>query len=116
MSIDDAEPGDIYADSNGKLWRILSVYREPTVEAEEVEGILNDPNTPRVNVLAAAAQGMVVQSFSPLRASIDKRKQKAFTGSNVWLGWQRIFRRKQAIADTQQEVLPSGAGGGGTVI
>lgn len=37
MSVHDAQPGDIYADAQGKLWRVISVCAEPTVTVEEVE-------------------------------------------------------------------------------
>lgn len=101
MSVEDAETGDIYADANGKLWRITAVYREPTVEAEEVEGTLNDPNAPKPYL--GAAMGAMGQ-MPPLRATIDKRIQRGFTGATTWFGWQRIFRRVQAAptAPTEQ--------------
>lgn len=37
MSVHDAEPADVYADANGKLWRVVGTCREPTVIVEEVE-------------------------------------------------------------------------------
>lgn len=98
MSVEDAEPGDIYADAIGKLWRIKSVYREPTVEAEEVEGTLNDPNAPKPLYTVAgggAIQGLMGPTIG-LRATIDKRIQRGFTGATMWTGWQRIFRREKA--------------------
>lgn len=105
MSVEDAEPDDIYADANGKLWRIKSVYREPTVEAEEVEGTLNDPNVPKYPMGAMGAMGGVAagaaQQFMGstlgLRATIEKRIQRGFTGATMWTGWQRIFRREKAV-------------------
>lgn len=100
MSVEDAEPDDIYADANGKLWRIKSVYREPTVEAEEVEGTLNDPNMQIMPMSAMGAAQVSVPSMNLIRrASIDKRIQRGFTGATMWFGWQRIFRREKA---TQQ--------------
>jgi hypothetical protein len=99
MSVHDAEPDDIYADANGKLWRIKSVYREPTVEAEEVEGTLNDPNVPKFpmgGAAGAAMQGLMGPTMN-LRATIDKRVQRGFTGATMWFGWQRIFRREKAV-------------------
>ena len=33
----DAEPGDIYVDESGKLWRVQSYCKDPTVELVEVE-------------------------------------------------------------------------------
>ena len=37
MSVHDAQPGDIYADSKGKLWRVVADIGEPSVEVEEIE-------------------------------------------------------------------------------
>lgn len=105
MSVEDAEPDDIYADSSGKLWRIKSVYREPTVEAEEVEGTLNDPNVPKTpmgGAAGAAMQGLMGPTIG-LRATIDKRIQRGFTGATIWTGWQRIFRREKAIQPAHVE-------------
>lgn len=48
----DAEPGDIYVDGCGKLWRVVGVIREPsvTVEAVEHEFIIGGaPQFPRRN-------------------------------------------------------------------
>jgi hypothetical protein len=93
MSVEDAEPDDIYVDANDKLWRIVSVYHEPTVEAEEVEGTLNDPNVPSMLLhQGAAAAGINIQGIVR-RVTLDKRRQKAFTSAGVWFGWRRIFRR-----------------------
>jgi hypothetical protein len=98
MSVEDAEPDDIYADANGKLWRIKSVYREPTVEAEEVEGTLNDPNAPKYPMGAAGVgMGQLMGQIPTMRATIDKRIQRGFTGAAIWTGWQRIFRREKAV-------------------
>lgn len=89
MSVHDAEPGDIYADANGKLWRITGICHEPTVEAEEVEGTLHDPN-------ALPLQGALAAQF-PLgaRATINKRRLTGGTGGVTWRGWERIFRHKR---------------------
>ena len=69
-TINDAQPGDIYIDANGKLWRILEVVREPTVTAEEVEGTLRDPNAP-----------------------INKIRRAQTTADACWAGFTRIWRR-----------------------
>lgn len=37
MSVHDAQPGDVYVDDAGKLWRVVGVCGEPTVIVEEVE-------------------------------------------------------------------------------
>lgn len=34
----DAQPGDIYVDENGKLWRVQWVCSQPTIGFEAVEG------------------------------------------------------------------------------
>lgn len=44
MSVHDAQPGDIYADRDGKLWRVISICGEPTVCVQEIESIT--PETP----------------------------------------------------------------------
>lgn len=90
MSVHDAEPGDIYADETGKLWRIVGVCHEPTVIAEEVEGTIDDPNAPQPNYFGAAIAGL---SLLPRRASIRKARQSGGIGGLMWAGWSRILRR-----------------------
>lgn len=99
MTISDAEPGDIYIDASGKLWRITAVYREPTVEAQEVEGTLHDPGAPQISPQVwqqgqIAHQGLLggAGSFPPPRASIVKKTQRGFMGADIWNGWKRIWR------------------------
>lgn len=38
----DTEPGDIFVDENGKLWRVSWITTHPTTCLEEVEGTLVD--------------------------------------------------------------------------
>jgi len=38
----DVEPGDVYADDNGKLWRVVGVFHEPSVSMEEIEHTVPD--------------------------------------------------------------------------
>lgn len=71
-TINDAEVGDIYVDSGGKLWRVTSVCREPTVAAEEVEGTL-----------------CPAKSWS----HIHKVQHEALTSDQRWQGWRRIWRK-----------------------
>jgi hypothetical protein len=37
MSMQDADLSDIYVDEHGKLWRVIAIIGEPTVEVEEIE-------------------------------------------------------------------------------
>lgn len=90
MSVHDAEPGDIYTDASGKLWRIVAICHQPTVDAEEVEGTLFDPNAPQV---PAAAAGVVGTQFGFVRATINKRRLSGGTSGLMWNGWQRIWRK-----------------------
>lgn len=90
MSVHDAVPGDVYADEQGKLWRIVAVCHEPTVTAEEVEGTLHDPAVPmQLFVGAGVAQGG--QHGMP-RAQIVKARRTGATGGLIWSGWKRIWR------------------------
>lgn len=47
MTISDAQPGDIYLDPSGMLWRIVAAG--PAISAQEVDGVagrralINDP-------------------------------------------------------------------------
>lgn len=43
MSVHDAEIGDVYADEHGKLWRVVALFREPTVRVQEIEKIGDYP-------------------------------------------------------------------------
>lgn len=89
MSVHDAEPGDIYADEQGKLWRIIGVCHEPNVIAEEVEGSLHDPSAP-IAPNAAVGVGWA-QGIMP-RASIQKARRSGGMGGLIWTGWKRIWR------------------------
>ena len=95
--MNDAETGDIYADANGKLWRVTLVVREPTITVEEVEGTLYDPNAPQLFLAQHPMQQGLVQSYVPRAgAEIRKLKKSYFTGSDVWSGWVRIWRKPDA--------------------
>jgi len=67
MSVYDAVPGDLYADAQGKLWRVISVCPEPTVTVEEVE---------------------------PQEGATEKRRRDGGVSGYMWNGYQRIFRPK----------------------
>jgi hypothetical protein len=36
MSVHEAEPGDVYVDGQGELWKIVGICREPTVIADRL--------------------------------------------------------------------------------
>lgn len=86
--IRDAQEGDIFVDPSGKLWRIVLVVREPTVEAEEVEGTLWDPNAPPQTLHGVVAAQNI---FQPPRATINKTRRKFPISDALWNGWQRIW-------------------------
>ncbi|WP_424137426.1 hypothetical protein [Roseomonas chloroacetimidivorans] len=69
MSVHDAKPGDVYADANGKLWRVIGVWHDPTVEVEEVE---------------------------PERMLSPKQRRFGGVGGLMWQGFQRIWSKKEA--------------------
>lgn len=92
--IADAQPGDLYIDANGKLWRILEVVREPTVTAEEVEGTLWDPNAPMQLGAPQIRGAVLVQGMiAPMAASINKAKWIKTTADACWVGFTRIWRK-----------------------
>lgn len=94
MSVHDAEPNDIYADEQGKLWRIIGVCHQPTVIAEEVEGTLNDPNAPRHDfAVHPGGLSSIGQTLMP-RASIIKARKSGGVGGLMWKGWKRIWRKE----------------------
>lgn len=64
MSVHDADLGDIYADENGKLWRVIAICGEPTVHMQEVETL--SPESP-------------------------VRKLSGISGV-IWNGFKRIYR------------------------
>ncbi len=74
MTVHDAEPGDVYVDEAGKLWRCVSICREPTVTMDEVE--VGDNNL--------AVNGV------PARA----RSSGGVSGL-MWNGWKRIWRKEK---------------------
>lgn len=96
-TIAGSEPGDIYADENGKLWRILSVVREPMVEAEEVEGTLHDPadaqQMSQYGGRDALIVGGIMGSVISHRSSIVKHRRRGHLGADLWGGFVRIWRK-----------------------
>ncbi len=90
MSVHDAEPGDVYVDAIGKLWRCVSICHEPTVVMEEVEGHTSAPPDPMII-------GMAAQQYHPPGAPPIMRNRR-FGGVQglMWDGWKRIWRKEQA--------------------
>lgn len=37
MSVHEAQPMDVYVDAQGKLWRVVGIFGEPSVTVQEVE-------------------------------------------------------------------------------
>lgn len=64
MSVRDAEPGDVYVDARGKLWRVVGVCHEPSVTVQEIE-------------------------FTPMQSA---RQQGGGVSGLMWNGFTRIFR------------------------
>lgn len=85
MSVHDAQPMDVYADKQGKLWRCVGYCSEPTAIFEEVEGHTQAP----VNMGAAVAYHGIPPQSAP--AIIKTRQSGGVTGL-MWHGWKRIFR------------------------
>lgn len=88
MTIHDAEPGDIYVDARGKLWRIISTCREPTVTAEEVEGQVEPFKLEPANDQAQAAY------YAYQVPQIIKARQGGGISGLMWQGWKRIWRKE----------------------
>lgn len=74
MSIHDSKPGDIYADKNGKLWRVVGIWSDPTVRVEEVEPT-HHPDGPE-----------------PAIPYGEKRAMFGGVGGCMWSGFTRIYR------------------------
>lgn len=88
MTVQDAQPMDIYVDKQGKLWRCIGVCSEPTVMFEEVEGHTQAPSN---NALLGGAQGVC---FTPQAPAIFKDRQSGGVSGLMWDGWKRIFRNE----------------------
>lgn len=68
-----AEPGDVYVDANGTLWRVTSICREPTVNVESVE-----------------PEGYTVDDQSGEWEFVRTKKGGGVTGL-MWDGFKRIY-------------------------
>lgn len=88
MSVHDAEPMDIYADAQGKLWRCVGICREPTVIFEEVEGHTPDP----VPAYLMNQSALTNANATPPRVPIIKDRQSGGVTGIMWEGFKRIWR------------------------
>lgn len=77
MSIRDAQPGDVYADHDGKLWRVVGTCHEPTVIVREVE--------------------------RPACATGPFEQRSGGVSGAMWNDWKRIFRPVPLTAGQRQE-------------
>lgn len=79
MSVHDAEPGDVYVDAAGKLWRVVSICGEPTVTVQEVETL-----TPTNEVRkSGGVSGYMWHGFRRIHRP-DPPKPKQTTASASW--------------------------------
>lgn len=88
MSVHDSQPGDIYVDEMGKLWRVIGVWTEPTVEVEEVEPSGFVPGPDAIDITTGRqAEGTFLRG-------------RQFGGVNglMWGGFKRIHRQPAAKA------------------
>ena len=88
MSVRDAVPGDIYVDPDGKLWRVISTCKEPTVTLEAVEpkGFIPEPP----NML----QPFPMVDHSAGRYLRDRKG--GAVSAPIFEGLRRIWRREEA--------------------
>jgi len=81
MSVHDAEPNDVYADADGKLWRVVGVCGEPTVIVQEIETQTPDSPVRR----SGGVSGLMWQGFKRIhRPPVAKEPIKTFSRSNDW--------------------------------
>jgi len=73
MTVHDAEPGDVYVDDSGKLWRCI---RPPKVSFEEVEA---------TDATMDCSGAWVMQ----------KQCREGALGDLMWNGWKRIWRKEK---------------------
>ena len=88
MSVHDAEPGDIYVDDQGKLWRCYMTCHEPTISFEEVEGYVPNP-------LANQGAAQAIAYAPPLGPQIIRSRKTGGVSGVMWNGWKRIWRKDQ---------------------
>jgi hypothetical protein len=84
MSVHEAEPGDLYVDHDGKLWRVVSVCGEPTVTVEEVEN--PSPRHPPVRRSGGVSGGMWM-GWKRIHRPEPKRPEPRPTAATITRGW-----------------------------
>jgi hypothetical protein len=77
MSVHDAEPGDIYLDARGCLWKVVGTWREPVIDMVQIDD-------PRVSVLdhsmrphqLGGVSGLMWQGFKRLLKIEDLGRER----------------------------------------
>jgi hypothetical protein len=69
MSVHDAQPGDIYLDARGCLWKVVGTWHEPVIDMVQID----DPRVP-----------MLENSMRP--------HQLGGVSGLMWQGFKRIHR------------------------
>lgn len=66
MSVHDAKPGDIYADEQGKLWRVVGIFSEPTVQVQEIEPATPESPVKRLGGVSGLMWNGFIRIFRPI--------------------------------------------------
>jgi hypothetical protein len=77
--MNDAELMDVYADSSGKLWRVVGICGEPTIIVQEIESL--SPESP-------------VQRHGGISGA-------------MWFGFKRVFRPEKPTNKMYAEAASS---------
>lgn len=73
MSVHDAEPNDVYADFDGKLWRVIGTWDEPVVHVEEIEQTCPTTDGSKTRKLGGVSGLMwtgFIRIFRPIKQSV----------------------------------------------
>ena len=84
--VHDSNPGDIYVDKEGKLWRVILYCPEPTVTMEAVE-----PDAP---LNPNYAQQMLQMQQQPKTVELYRQKKCGGVNGAMWEGFKRIHRQE----------------------
>lgn len=82
--MENCNPGDLYMDGNGRLWRVIGYCAEPSVTMEAVEP--EEPMNP--------AYANQIASMAPAQTRISLYREKMSGGVNglMWQGFKRIYK------------------------